>query len=99
MKTRRDYIDGKATFSEYYRQFITPSLIDAVKSKIGIDAVKGSNDPQLNDIPLKKWDSLFLDNNLKNGIALKMQEAGDYLSFAGAVCTAKECARILAAQA
>jgi hypothetical protein len=97
MKTRRDYIDGKATFSEYYTQFITPSLIEAVKGKIGVDRVKSSNDPHLNDIPLAKWDSIFLDYNLKKEIALKMQEVGDFLSLAGCVCTAKECARILAA--
>ena len=97
MKTRRDYIDGKVTFSDYYRQFITPELKKAVSEKIGIDAVIASNDPHLNDIPLKKWDNLFQDYNLKQGIALKMQEAGDFLSLAGAVCTAKECARILAA--
>jgi hypothetical protein len=95
MKTRRDYIDGKVTFSDYYRQFITPELEKAVSEKIGIDAVKGSNDPHLNDIPLGKWDNLFQDYNLKKGIALKMQNAGDYLSLAGAVCTAKECARLL----
>jgi hypothetical protein len=96
MKTRRDYIDGKATFSEYYTQFITPELINAVKEKIGIDRVKESNDPHLNDIPLSKWDSIFLDYNLKKGISLRMQDAGDFLSMAGAVCTAKECARLLA---
>jgi len=95
MKTRSEYINGKVTFSEYYQQFITPSLIQAVKSKIGIDAVKASTDPNLNDIPLKKWDSIFLSPELKREIALKMQEAGDFLSLAGAVCTAKECARLL----
>ena len=97
MKTRQEYIYGKVTFSEYYLQFITPELEKAVSEKIGIDAVKASNDPHLNDIPLRKWDNLFQDYNLKKGIALKMQEAGDYLSLAGAVCTAKECARLLAA--
>jgi len=97
MKTRRDYMDGKATFSEYYAQFITPSLIEAVKGEIGIDKVKASKDPHLNDIALSKWDNLFQDYNIKKEIALKMKEAGDYLSMAGAVCTAKECARLLAA--
>ncbi len=97
MKTRRDYIDGKATFSEYYAQFITPELVEAVKAKIGIDKVKVSQDPHLNDIPLYKWDNLFQDYNIKKEIASKMKEAGDYLSMAGAVCTAKECARLLAA--
>ena len=96
MKTRRDYIDGKATFSEYYRQFITPELVEAVKSKIGIDKVKTSKDPHLNDIPLNSWDNLFQDCALKKGIEKKMHEANDYLSIAGAVCTAKECARMLA---
>jgi len=97
MKTRKDYIDGKVTFSDYYRQFITAELEKAVAEKIGIDAVKRSNDPHLNDIPLRKWDYLFQDYKLKKGIALKMHEAGDFLSLAGAVCTAKECARMLAA--
>jgi len=97
MKTRRDYMDGKATFSEYYAQFITPELVEAVKAKIGIDKVKASKDPHLNDIPLAKWDSIFFDYNLKKGIEKKMQEVGEYLSLAGAVCTAKECARLLAA--
>lgn len=97
MKTRRDYIDGKVTFSEYYRQFITPELVEAVKAKIGVDKVKASKDPHLNDIDLEKWDYLFQDYSLKKGIEKKMHEASDFLSLAGAVCTAKECARILAA--
>jgi hypothetical protein len=90
-------MDGKTTFSEYYAQFITPELVEAVKNKIGIDKVKASKDPHLNDIPLTKWDSIFLDYNLKKEIALKMQEAGTFFSISGAVCTAKECARTLAA--
>jgi hypothetical protein len=97
MKTRREYMDGKATFSEYYAQFITPELVEAVKAKIGIDKVKSSKDPHLNDIPLSKWDNLFTDYSLKKGIEKKMHEANDFLSLAGCVCTAKECARILAA--
>jgi hypothetical protein len=90
-------MDGKFTFSEYYAQFITPELKKAISEQIGIDVIKRSSDPLLNDIPLKKWDNLFLDYNLKNEIAQKMHEAGDCLSFASAVCTAKECARRLAA--
>jgi hypothetical protein len=96
MKTRRDYMDGKATFSEYYRQFITPELVEAVKTKIGIDSIRSSKDKHLNDIPLHEWDNLFQNYNLKKGIEKKMHEAKDFMSLAGAVCTAKECARMLA---
>lgn len=91
MKTRQDYLNKQCSHSEYYAQFVTPSILGAVRSRFG-DRLFNSKDPNLNYIPLKEWDGL--DYAVKaTFVGSRMKEAGDYLTPAGIVCILKEAAR------
>jgi hypothetical protein len=92
--TRAEYMidshaDGMAATRRYYGQFVTPDTISRVVSRIGAAALRASNDPHLNDIPLKKWNQLVPGLPGSAGFA----KAGDYYTLAGGVCLAKEAAR------
>lgn len=56
--TRKDYMDGKATFEEYYRQFVDDDIKRHVLKFVTIEELISSNDEHLNDIPLSKWDKM-----------------------------------------
>lgn len=58
MITRQDYLNGKATHREYYGQFVNESVKSKVLKTIGKDKLLASTDEHLNDIPMKKWDSI-----------------------------------------
>lgn len=90
---RADYMSNKVSHQEYYRQFVTPFVMDLVKSRIGIDRIRASKDPNLNDIPLKMWDDMhpIVSPN-------RLQEAGDGLSLSSTVCIAKQAAKMLLEQ-
>ena len=83
-------MDGICSHREYYAQFVTSQTTHYVARQIGVEKIKASTDPHLNDIPIAKWDSIphYLDGS-------KLKEAGDYLTDAGWVCIAKEAARQL----
>lgn len=97
---RKDYITGKITHDEYYGQFVTESAKHHVRYCIGIETLKASKDPHLNDIPLEKWDRLQMNSCISIG---KLKEAegctlppGKYLwSKCLNVCIAKATARAL----
>jgi len=91
MITRKDYLEGRATHSEYYGQFVAAShfaLLNQFHEKI-----KNSTEKYFNDIPLSFWDWLALP--APTYTERKMKEAGDYVTRAGAVCVIKEAARQL----
>lgn len=88
--TRTQYMSGECTHHEYYIQFATPALRQEVARHIGVERIKASTDPCMNDIPLADWDRLPVVYYY-NGQRLK--QAGDYLTKAGAVCIAKAIAR------
>jgi hypothetical protein len=90
--TREQYLkgNGEQNHRAYYSQFVNPSIKETVKNTVGIDALLKSNDPHLNDIPLKIW-----DNMMTSGVNDKMLKLGDYLTLAGKVCVLKEAARQL----
>ena len=89
MKTRKQYLDGKCTHSEYYAQFVDSSVIARVTSRISKKAIMASTDPHMNDIPLKEWDSIPVSST----VADKLKECGDFLTLAGCVCINKAAAR------
>ena len=76
-----------ALHRKYYAQFVNQSTINAVVRQIGKANLLASTDEYLNDIPLKLWD------NCQCIMAMRMEEAGDYLTIAGKVCILKEAAR------
>jgi hypothetical protein len=56
MISRADYVNGKATHAEYYRQFLSPGLIAAVVSRIGAEKKKnpGFDRPPYEWHPIEK---------------------------------------------
>ena len=61
--TKKEYMSGEYTHDQYYEQFITQGLINAVKSLVGEDKIKNSTCPHLNDISYTSggawiWDRL-----------------------------------------
>lgn len=91
MITRKDYIEGRATYDEYYSQFITEQVKRAVDWRIGIDTIKRSTDPHFNDIPLVKWDYLGFQS-WPEQIAL-LKRVGDCPSLSHNACVGKCYAR------
>ena len=95
MITYEEYMSGpldSKSFHEFYKQFVTPNLVKAVVSQIGISRIMDSTDAHMNDIPLQNWDRL-------EGIVMihsehKLREAIRGVSLADCVCVAKEAARV-----
>ena len=85
MLSRKDYLSGECSHREYYAQFVSCDIKVAVVQIIGTEALLASVDENLNDIPLVKWQTIP-----KYGLAITMQECGDYLTQAGWVCIVKE---------
>lgn len=92
MHTRQDYLNKKCSHEEYYRQFVTQGIKNAVLQTIGIERLLASKDPNLNDIPLHMWDNLMSSVQREFTITTKMKEAGDLLTLSGVVCITKTAA-------
>ena len=100
IQTRQDYMDKKVSHSDYFRQFVTPSIIALVKSRIGVDAIANSTDEHLNYIPLAKWDSLHVvhtGRGMYSSIACgeKIKLAGEGNSVSTGTCILKQAARMI----
>lgn len=92
--TRLQYLNGDCSHSDYYSQFVTPSLRESVKNWIGEKDIMNSQNEHFNDIPLARWDGFQqVVASIPFGISAKMKELGDSLTLAGTVCIAKEAAR------
>lgn len=90
MRSRQQYMSGQCTHEEYYEQFVTESIMQAVENRIGKERIGTSCDPNFNDIPLNMWDDLY---PLISGVSeRKLRSAGDGVSLAGCVCIAKRAA-------
>lgn len=98
MYTRQDYLNGKCTHQEYYRQFVDDrvlSLADTIISRYGITKAQTGykTDKHLNFIPLRVWDSTSHVISYNTPLINKLHARGDYLTLAGCVCIAKAAAR------
>ena len=90
MKDAQHEAKGPSTaHRRYFGQFVTDGTKSRVLSAIGLDRLKASTDPHLNDIPLKIWDQLTPQLPGSAGFS----KAGDYYTLANGVCLAKEAAR------
>ena len=87
MNTRQMLLNGECTHREYYSQFVTPSIIDAVKKYIGVDRINKSMNPHLNNIRLGEWDSLV------SYVHADFKFYGDSITLSGCVCVLKEAAK------
>ena len=109
MITRQDYMDGKASHDEYYKQFSDEDTKQELLNVISLDEINKSTDEHMNDIPMKKWDSIsgFVwkvqhgsevqvgNVHVRSDLVKKLKEAGDGVSCAGMTCIYKAQARLL----
>lgn len=98
--TRADYMAGNCTHNEFYAQFVTPAILQLVKSQIGKARIKKSQDPNLDDIPIAHWDTLYsrmlfcLDRKKFKRLSSPDAPAGVMgWSLSDSICIAKEAAR------
>lgn len=93
MITRKDYIAGRATFTEFYRAVnATAGLVCRDKALLfKARAALDAGDEHLNSIPLRIWDMHAACAHLAVARALKVH--GDSYSLAGGVCSMKQAAR------
>ncbi len=95
MITRKAYLDGDATFAEYYGELVEELGIKG--TPFGAEQLRRAleADEHLNGIPLARWDawgsSLMLYQGAKLHAAFKAR--GDFLTQAGLTCLLKEVAR------
>ena len=89
MYTRRDYLNGKCTYSQYMRQFTKY----VIPPKELLELAKESTDPHFNDIRLDEWDFYAILCTQKPEILTKLEEAGDWWTLANGVCILKEAVR------
>jgi hypothetical protein len=92
--TRKDYMDGKVDFAEYYRSIakslgLSYSNADAT-FMTRVRQALANGDEHLNTIPLAVWD--------QRGAAIinpapAFKAHGDGVSLAGLVCVVKQAAR------
>lgn len=74
--TRQQYMDNsKELHHAYWLQFATPETFSLVRSSIGVDRIKASTDPYMNDIPLARWDAL--NQYIKPTINTKVKNESD----------------------
>ena len=88
IRTRKEYLSGIVSHSDYYGQFITEDTTKNLLQSISIIDICKSRDEHMNDIPLIKWDTCRLSCNLE-----AIKEAGESLTPAVKVCILKETAR------
>lgn len=91
MITRKEYMDGRATFEQYYGEIVgTRRPFNAAFIKRVVVALT-AGDEHLNTIPLKEWD------NYPVGVPSQpFDDRGDFLTLAGRVCYLKTAARLQA---
>ncbi len=90
---RKQYLNNELTHDEYYDQFVTRSQMELVLRAIPLwDLV--NKDPNLNDIPLKRWDQIGVAYDAMQGA----KSAGEFYSKGFSVCVAKAATRRILAQ-
>jgi len=90
MFTRKQYLDGECSHSEYYAQMIEGSnAVQLVLSKWTVEELREAyeKDEHFNNMPLRDWDSLG------GSLKLDFRKFGDLRSNCGEVCVLKEAAR------
>jgi hypothetical protein len=91
MITRKDYMDGKAAYAEYYGEIVgnhRPFHAAFIKRVV---APLVAGDEHLNTIPLQEWDEYPV------GVPSQpFKDRGDFLTMGGRVCYLKTAARLQA---
>lgn len=92
--TRTQYMNDEVDHDTYYGQFVTPAVAELVADRIGADRIRASEDPHMNDIPLREWDALI--PTLGMLVSKDQRKAtGELWCDATGVCILKAAARRL----
>jgi hypothetical protein len=93
--SRADYLDRKCTHQEYYRQFVTPYVLEMVRAKFGEARLRENTDPYFNDIPISRWDAMH--NHLGAGAYGLLTRANGYGAYSQheTVCIVKAAAEMI----
>lgn len=94
MYTRNQYLINQCTYNQYYDQFVTERLKNAVSRNFtAAKLVKAyDRDEYFNNIPLDEWDKLAY--YCESSDMRKMYAScGEYVTKAVAVCTLKQAAK------
>lgn len=95
-------MNGEVSHRAYYAQFVTPAVKAIVSRRIGIEDIRLSTDPSMNDISIERWNfwyrrspegGLYIDPG--PDILKLIEEAGEINSWATGTCILKEAARQL----
>lgn len=68
--TRNDYMSNRCSHAEYYGQFDSPSIRNAILRVIPVSDLMTSTDPYMNDIRLSRWDSIRLDRETLRNLTI-----------------------------
>ena len=94
MYTRNQYMTNKCTYNQYYNQFVTEVIKNAVSRHFTAAKLAKAydKDEYFNNIPFQSWDKLAYyceTTDMKKMYAT----AGEYVTKAVAVCTLKQAAK------
>lgn len=84
---------GTARHRAFYARCVSPADLEAVRRNIGMARLLASRDPNLNDIPVARWDGIAAP--LQSQHRARLKALGDFYSMAGGLCILKEAARQL----
>lgn len=87
--TRKAYLDQQVSHDQYYSQFVTPAIREAVANRFPVELLRSAGE-HLNGIELAHWDNL--GERFHPLISKMLRSAGDFLSLAGVVCILKQAA-------
>lgn len=68
--TRNDYMSNRCSHAEYYGQFDSPAVRNAILRVIPMSDLMASRDPYMNDIKLSRWDSIRLDRETLRNLTI-----------------------------
>jgi hypothetical protein len=96
MHTRKEYMEHRCTFAEYYGEIVKEAGISYAESALlpRIKAALRNGDEHLNTIPHRLWDIRAAQT--RHILTPIFKARGDGYSMAGGVCVHKEAARIAA---
>ena len=88
-------MNNECSHDEYYSQFVSEGLKNAVSNAIGKDRIIVSENHHFNDIQLNKWDSLSGLIGSYCGKMLGEANGNGYYSLSDTVCVAKAAAKMI----
>lgn len=97
--TRNDYMSNCCSHAEYYGQFDSPAVRNAILRVIPMSDLMTSTDPHMNDIKLSRWDAIRLPKETRCKLSVANgHETSIVYSHSDVVCLAKTVAKLMIAE-